>query len=103
MAERFRLLSGEVVTNGQVDGGTVFLRDEQCVDELLSKCADERAQDGLRGHRKTAPFRCIMELPMVLVESLKAQGMDIIADKAALRRVVNDPAFAAFRTSAGKL
>lgn len=103
MAHSLSIQNGDVVTRVMTNGETTFLQDMQDCDELIAKCAEERAQDVLRGHRKVEPFRCVMEVPVVLVEALKAQGLDIINDRDALKRVANDPAFAAFRTSAGRV
>lgn len=103
MASGFFLHSGDIVTKATVDGDRVFMQDMQDCGDLLAKCAEERAQDVLRGHRKTETFRCVAELPLVLVQELKSRGMDILADKEALKRVLNDPAFAAFRTSVGRV
>lgn len=76
---------------------------EQNCDDLLARCKAARIEDKLRGFRRPGVFRCVAELPLALVELLQEQGMDILRDKEALRRVLNDPAFKAFRTTEGKV
>ncbi len=95
----------EVVTRIGTDAvnGAFYVQSVQDCTDLLGKCRDERAVDVLRNYRKAKAFRCLAELPAALVEDLKAQGMDICTDREALRRVLNDPAFAAFRCSTGRI
>ena len=85
--------------------GDMLLQDAQDCDAVLERCAAERAADALRGHRKSGfmGLRCIAELPVVLVDALREQGLDIMQDKEALRRVLNDPQWAAFRCSQGRV
>lgn len=70
---------------------------------LIERCTAARNADTLRGHQKPRPFRLVAELPVALVEVLKSQGVDVLADKEALRNVLNDPAFRAFRTTEGRV
>lgn len=95
----------EIVTNIDTDAasGNLVLQSMQDCDALIDKCKAERLSDKLRGHRKTGSLHCVAELPLVLVETLKAQGLDILHDRAALKKVLNDPEFSAFRTSNGRV
>ena len=97
------LRDGEVETHVTVDGDTTFIQDIQDCTNLIDRCRETKALDVLRGHRKAETFRLVAELPVVLVEALKAQGIDIMTDNDALKRVLNDPAFAAFRTTEGRV
>lgn len=97
---------GSIVTRATLDGNDVmFIQDSQECADVLESCKQERATDVLRGFRKTGYMgqRCLAEFPLVLVDALKAQGMDIINDRDALRKVLNDPEFAGFRCSTGKI
>lgn len=85
------------------EGDTTFIQSVQECSDVLESCKEERAQDMLRGHRKTDSFHCVAELPMVLVEALRAQGIDIMNDTDALKMVLNSPEFKAFRTSGGRV
>lgn len=96
--------NGEIVTRYETDlDGNFMVQSFQDCDELIKRCAHERAQDTLRGHRKTGTFHCVAELPVVLVEKLKAQGIDIINDTFARHRVLNSREFAVFRCSNGRV
>ena len=71
--------------------------------ELARRCTAARNADSLQGHRKPRAFRLVAEIPVALAEVLKAQGIDIMNDKKALRQVLNDPAFRVFRTTTGRV
>lgn len=96
--------NGETGTRAHVDeaDGILAIQEIQDCTDVLQKCADERASDVLRGHRKPGSFHCVAEFPLVLVDKLRGMGLDIMNDRDALKRVLNDPEFAAFRTSLGK-
>lgn len=96
--------NGEQGTKAHADeaAGVLAVQDVQDCEALLQQCADERASDVLRGHRKTGAFHCVAEFPVVLVDKLRGMGLDIMNDRDALKKVLNDPEFAAFRTSMGK-
>ncbi len=85
--------------------GTMFLQDVQDCGEVMRRCAAERAEDRLRRFRKTADMGqcCLAEIPLVLVDALKAQGLDILGNRDDLRRFLNDPQWAAFRCSTGRV
>ena len=98
---------GSVASTAMHDAATgdMFLQDVQECEEVMRRCAAERAADAMRGNRKT-PYmgqRCLAEIPVVLVDKLRGMGMDIMNDKEALRRFLNDPQWAAFRCSSGKV
>lgn len=75
----------------------------QDVTDVMERCAAKRAAEEPLGMRRTATFREVAEIPCALVEILRVQGQDILNDPEALRRFLNDPAFAAFRTSRGRV
>lgn len=95
---------GKVTTmhNLLADEKTV-LAVSQDVTDVMERCAVLRAAEETRGMRKASTFRQIAEIPTALAEILAAQGMDIINDEEALRKFLNDPVFAAFRTSRGRV
>ncbi len=96
------ILSRVDVENG-AGGSKIHLTVEQNCDDLISRCTAARSLDKLRGHRKTSAFRCVAELPVALVEVFRSQGVDLLTDDDALRKVLNDPAFRAFRTTEGRV
>lgn len=71
--------------------------------ELVRRCTAARNADALRGCAKPRTFRLVAELPLALVEVLAARGIDILRDKKELRKLLNDPAFRAFRTTRGRV
>ena len=75
----------------------------QDCDDLIRRCTAARNADTLRGHAKPRAFRLVAELPLALVEVLAARGIDILNNKKELRKLLNDPAFRAFRTTQGRL
>ena len=77
---------------------------EQDVSAILDAIRAERADnDRLRGFRKPETFFPVARIPLALVDVLKAQGLDVLADPDDMFRFLNDPAFAAFRTSTGRV
>lgn len=96
-----------VQTRAKLDPATgdMYVFDIQECSDVIRRCTAERLQDKLRGHRKI-PFmghQCVAEIPVVLVDALKAKGMDVLNDKEALRRFLNDPEWRAFRCSEGRV
>ena len=87
----------------ETKGFTVAHLVEQECQDVIDRCTLARNADKLRGHRKPETYRCVAEIPLALVSLLKAQGIDIMQDPAAMRRLLNDPAFKAFRTTEGKV
>jgi hypothetical protein len=84
------------------DGNVITVSQE--VDAVIKHCQAQRAvNDRLRGFRKPKTYQQVAEIPLALVEVLKAQGIDVLNDPEAMRRVLNDSAFAAFRTCGGKV
>lgn len=96
--------NGETGTKAHVDdaAGVLAVQSVQDCSEVIRRCAEERAEDKLRGHRKTGAFHCVAEIPAALVDALRGRGLDIMNDREALKKVLNDPSFAAFRASNGK-
>ena len=77
---------------------------EQDVSAILDAIRAERTgNDRLRGFRKPEAFYPVARIPLALVDVLKAQGLDVLADTDDMFRFLNDPAFAAFRTSTGRV
>lgn len=75
---------------------------QECQD-VIDRCTLARNADKLRGHRKTGTYHCVAEIPMALITLLKSQGIDLLEDREAMKKFLNDPAFKAFRTSEGKV
>ncbi len=84
-------------------GVEVSLEVFQDCGDLIERCAAARNADILRGYQKPRTFRLVAELPVALVEVLAVRGVDVIGDREARRKVLNDPAFRAFRTTNGKV
>lgn len=77
---------------------------EQDVAAILDAIRAERADnDRLRRFRKPEAFHPVARIPLALVDVLKAQGLNILADPDDMFRFLNDPTFAAFRTSTGRV
>lgn len=74
---------------------------EQDVTDILDMNAIERGEDRFRGFRLAPTFRKVASIPVAAVDIAAHQGMDILHDPDAMRRFLNDPANAAFRTSLG--
>ena len=72
----------------------------QEVDDVLARCAAMRAAQP--AFSKPPTFRQVAEVPVALVRILAARGMDIINDPQAMKKFLNDPEFAAFRTTTGR-
>jgi len=68
---------------------------------VMERCAAMRAAQP--AFSKPPVFRQVAEVPVALVSILAARGLDIINDPAAMRKFLNDPAFAAFRTTSGRV
>jgi hypothetical protein len=73
----------------------------QEADDIMARCAAHRAAQP--AFSKPPTFRLVADIPVALVTILAAQGMDIINDPEAMRKFLNDPAFAAFRTTTGRV
>ena len=71
------------------------------VDDVMALAAALRAAQPR--HVQPPTFRQVAEFPVALVEILRAKGLDILNDPAAMKKVLNDPEFAAFRTTAGRV
>ena len=90
------------------DGITEVLHDDnviainQPIDDILRHCKDERSiNDQMRGFRKPKEWHHVAEIPLALIEILYAQGIDILNNADDMKRFLNDPQNAAFRTSTG--
>lgn len=93
----------EAQTIIKVDDDFTYIQDVQECSDVIQDCAYDRSNDIFRNFRKTDTFHEVAEIPMVLVDALKGMGMDIMNDEEALRKVLNDPEFKAFRTSLGRV
>nr|DAZ46646.1 MAG TPA: hypothetical protein [Caudoviricetes sp.] len=76
-----------------------ILTREQDVTEILSQNAEERTEDRFRGFRIAPTFRRVASIPVAVVDIAKAQGLDILGNPDDMRKFLNDPANAAFRTT----
>lgn len=77
---------------------------EQDVSAILDAIRAERADnDRLRGFRKPEEFYPVARIPLAMVDVLKAQGLDVLNDPDDMFHFLNNPAFAAFRTSTGRV
>ena len=79
------------------DGG--LLSREQDVTEILRMNHFQRGEDRLQGFRFAPAFRQVARIPVAAVDIAAAQGLDIINDPDDMRRFLNDPENAAFRTT----
>lgn len=79
------------------DGG--LLSREQDVTEILRMNHFQRGEDRLRGFRIAPTFRQVARIPVAAVDIAAAQGLDILNDPDDMRRFLNDPENAAFRTT----
>ena len=76
----------------------------QDVTGVLEHCkANRDGNDRLRGFRKPEEMYHVASIPLALVEILRGQGMDILNDEVALFRFLNDPTYAGFRASTGRV
>lgn len=55
--------------------------------------------DRFKGFRIAPTFRKVASIPVAVIDIAKAQGLDILNDKDAMRRFLNDPQNRAFRTT----
>ena len=79
------------------DGG--LLSREQDVTEILRMNHFQRGEDRLQGFRFAPTFRQVARIPVAAVDLAAAQGLDILNDPDDMRRFLNDPENAAFRTT----
>lgn len=79
------------------DGGQ--LSREQDVTEILRMNHFQRGEDRLQGFRFAPTFRQVARIPVAAVDIAAAQGLDILNDPDDMRRFLNDPENAAFRTT----
>ena len=79
------------------DGG--LLSREQDVTEILRMNHFQRGEDRLQGFRFAPTFRQVDRIPVAAVDIAAAQGLDILNDPDDMRRFLNDPENAAFRTT----
>lgn len=79
------------------DGG--LLSREQDVTEILRMNHFQRGEDRLQGFRFAPTFRQVARIPVAAVDIAAAQGLDILNDPDDMRRFLNDPENAAFRTT----
>ena len=79
------------------DGG--LLSREQDVTEILRMNHFQRGEDRLQGFRFAPTFRQVARIPVSAVDIAAAQGLDILNDPDDMRRFLNDPENAAFRTT----
>lgn len=79
------------------DGG--LLSREQDVTEILRMNHFQRGEDRMQGFRFAPTFRRVASIPVAAVDIAAAQGLDILNDPDDMRRFLNDPENAAFRTT----
>ena len=79
------------------DGG--LLSREQDVTEILRMNHFQRGEDRMQGFRFAPTFRQGARIPVAAVDIAAAQGLDILNDPDDMRRFLNDPENAAFRTT----
>lgn len=79
------------------DGG--LLSREQDVTEILRMNHFQRGKDRMQGFRFAPTFRQVARIPVAAVDIAAAQGLDILNDPDDMRRFLNDPENAAFRTT----
>ena len=79
------------------DGG--LLSREQDVTEILRMNHFQRGEDRLQGFRFAPTFRQVARIPVAAVDIAAAQGLDILNDPDDMRRFLDDPENAAFRTT----
>lgn len=79
------------------DGG--LLSREQDVTEILRMNHFQRGEDRMQGFRFAPTFRQVARIPVAAVDIAAAQGLDILNDPDDMRRFLNDPENAAFRTT----
>ena len=79
------------------DGG--LLSREQDVTEILRMNHFQRGEDRMQGFRFAPTFRRVARIPVAAVDIAAAQGLDILNDPDDMRRFLNDPENAAFRTT----
>ena len=79
------------------DGG--LLSREQDVTEILRMNHFQRGEDRMQGFRFAPTFRQVARIPVAAVDIDAAQGLDILNDPDDMRRFLNDPENAAFRTT----
>nr|DAN94096.1 MAG TPA: hypothetical protein [Caudoviricetes sp.] len=87
------------------DGVTDYVTDdfrlfrEQDVTDILRLNKAARDRDRFRGFRFAPTFRKVASIPVAAVDIARAQGLDILNDPDDMRKFLNDPANAAFRTT----
>ena len=79
------------------DGG--LLSREQDVTEILRMNHFQRGEDRMQGFRFAPTFRQVARIPVAAVDIAAAHGLDILNDPDDMRRFLNDPENAAFRTT----
>lgn len=79
------------------DGG--LLSREQDVTEILRMNHFQRGEDRMQGFRFAPTFRQVARIPVAAVDIAAAQGLDILNAPDDMRRFLNDPENAAFRTT----
>ena len=79
------------------DGG--LLSREQDVTEILRMNHFQRGEDRMQGFRFAPTFRPVARIPVAAVDIAAAQGLDILNAPDDMRRFLNDPENAAFRTT----
>lgn len=87
------------------DGVTDYVTDdfrifrEQNVTDILKLNKAARDRDKFKGFRIAPTFRRVASIPVAAVDIAKAQGLDILGDADDMKKFLNDPANAAFRTT----
>ena len=87
------------------DGVTDYVTDdfrlfrEQDVTDILRLNRAARDRDRFKGFRLAPTFRKVASIPVAAVDIARAQGLDILNNPDDMRKFLNDPANAAFRTT----
>lgn len=98
-------LPGGMVLEAREDGVIDRIHDgellsrEQDVTEILRMNHFQRGEDRMQGFRFAPTFRQVARIPVAAVDIAAAQGLDILNDPDDMRRFLNDPENAAFRTT----
>lgn len=92
----------EVREDGVIDrihDGGLLSREQDVTEILRSMNHFQRGEDRMQGFRFAPTFRQVARIPVAAVDIAAAQGLDILNDPDDMRRFLNDPENAAFRTT----
>lgn len=104
MLELKQAIRGEVLDARQ-DGVADFVDSEgnisrmQDVTEIVRMNQAQQLEDRFKGFRIAPTFRKVASIPVAVIDIAKAQGLDILNDRDAMRYFLNHPDNRAFRTT----